>query len=548
MSRWMAIGFLLALGCGGAVRAGDVAAGSARVDALVNERLMEARVKPSEVCEDAVFLRRVYLDLTGSLPEPQEVRRFLKSRDTRKREKLIEELFERQEYADYWALKWSDLLRVKSEFPSNLWPNAVQAYHRWLWTAMRDNMRYDLFARSLLTSSGSNFREAPVNFYRALSKREPEAMAQASALLFMGVRPDGFTEAQWQGMGPFFARVGYKKTAEWKEEIVYNDPMKAVGDAGNSSGLIGRFPDGTEVVLRPDEDPRHVFADWLVDPANEWFSRSIVNRIWFWLLGRGLIHEPDDIRPDNPASHPALLDFLARELVESGYDLRHIYRIILNSKTYQRSSRHTRSNEKDEELFSRYYVRRLEAEVLIDAICKITGTQEEYSSAIPEPFTWIPAQQRSIALADGSITSPFLDLFGRPSRDTGYELERNNRLSSAQMLHLLNSSHIRKKLETNVCGLGRTLKKLDQQTKEEWEAKKKNPELELTPGRYGRVWRSEDPDLVVDQLYLSILSRYPTRAEREVVIAHLNTSWSAQANVADVAWALINSGEFLLKH
>ena len=207
------------------------------------------------------------------------------------------------------------------------------------------------------------------------------------------------------------------------------------------------FPDGTPARIPPDRDPREVFADWLIDAKNPWFARNIVNRTWCWLDGRGIIHEPDDIRPDNPPSNPELLAYLEQELVASHYDLKHLYRLILNSKTYQLSSLGRGSRPEAEANFAFYPLRRLEAEVLIDAICQVTGTTEKYSSAIPEPYTFLPEGHRSIALPDGSITSPFLEEFGRPPRDTGLESERNNRVTAAQRLHMLNSTHIQRKLE-----------------------------------------------------------------------------------------------------
>ena len=207
------------------------------------------------------------------------------------------------------------------------------------------------------------------------------------------------------------------------------------------------FPDGTKVRLSPNRDPREVFADWLITPENPWFTRSIVNRVWAWLLGRGIIHEPDDIRKDNPPSNPALLAYLEKELIASHYDLKHLYRLILQSNTYQFSSVPRFKDPQAEANFASYPLRRLDAEVLIDAINKITGTSDLYTSAIPEPFTYIPQDKPAIAIADGSITSPFLALFGRSARATGMENERINKPVPAQWLHMLNSSHIQRKLE-----------------------------------------------------------------------------------------------------
>ncbi len=305
------------------------------IDRCVFRQLRKSGLPPARVCSDAVFVRRVYLDVIGTLPTAQEAGRFLVDRNPKKRRQLVDDLLEREEFADYWALKWADVLRVKSEFPINLWPNAVQAYHRWIWSCLKENMPYDRFAREMLTASGSNFRVPQVNFYRAVQSSEPLGIAQAVSLTFLGVRPEGWSGEELQNMAVFFSDIGYKSTREWKEEIIYFDSLKANTER---ESRVATFPDGTVVQLAPHRDPRIVFADWLITPANPWFTRNIANRVWFWLLGRGIIHEPDDIRPDNPPRNPELLALLCRELVAARYDLRQLYRMILNSKTYQLSS------------------------------------------------------------------------------------------------------------------------------------------------------------------------------------------------------------------
>lgn len=525
----LSLSMLLLFGVFGSVQGTHAAPGpaSAMIDRLVLSKLKELDIPPSAICTDEVFLRRVYLDMIGTLPTWKEARRFLDSNRANKRSLLIEELFNRPEFADYWTLKWCDLLRVKAEFPSKLWPNAVQAYQRWVHTAIRDNMPYDEFTRSLLTSSGSNFRVAPVNFYRAMPKREPEETARIVALTFMGMRTENWEQEQLLGMAAFFGNVGYKGTAEWKEEIVFHDPSKQFLHPETQEPIQPRLPGGDAVELSPGEDPREQFADWLI--GSKVFAHSVVNRIWYWLLGRGIVHEADDFRVDNPPQNPELLDFLAGELVHNGYDLRHIYRIILHSNSYQRSSIHNAGNLADDRNFSHYYVRRLDAEVLIDAICQITGTTESYSSEIPEPFTYIPQDQRSITLADGSITSPFLDLFGRPPRDTGYESERNNTPTAAQKIHMLNSSHIQKKIMNSKQLLG--LYKRDPDKKNQSE--------------FG--WNR--PEKVVERMYLTILSRYPTDEEIERALAYSSDSGSQRwAASVDIVWALLNTKEFIYRH
>jgi hypothetical protein len=488
-----------------------------KIDELVFGKLKHLGIPPAPICSDEVFVRRVYLDAIGTLPTAQETKEFLSNQNPKKRKILIDRLLERKEFADYWAMKWSDLLRVKSEYPINLWPNAVQSYHRWIRTCLKDNMPYDRFVREMLTPNGSNFNVPQVNFYRAIQGREPTAIAQAVALSFMGVRAESWPNERWAEMGVFFSRIQYKATEQWKEEIVIFDPGKDSAQSAADAPVEAVFPDAAPARLLPGQDPREVFANWLIAPKNPWFARNIVNRIWSWFLGRGIIHEPDDIRPDNPAVNPELLAYLERELISARYDLKHVFRLILNSKTYQLSSIPEGNNPQGEANFSHYPPRRLEAEVLIDAICQITGTTEKYSSPIPEPFTFIPENQRSIELADGSISSSFLEMFGRPARDTGLESERNNRPTADQELHLLNSTHIRRKIEQS------------QKLRELLQAKKK-------------------PREILEELYLTILSRYPTDEELEIVREYAQGGHEGRRPMMDLIWALINSAEFLYRH
>jgi len=482
------------------------------LDICVANVLREHKIEPAALCSDEVFIRRVYLDVMGTLPTASEVARFLSNDRVGKRKAMIDLLLKRKEFADYASLKWCDVLRVKAEYPINLWPNAVQAYHRWIYDSVKSNKPYDQFARELLTSSGSNFRVPPVNFYRAIQGRKPTEIADAAALTFMGVRTAHWPSPRRQEFEAFFSQVAYKNTAEWKEEIVYPNPAPR-------EAFKAVFPDGSTVMIEPQDDPRKVFADWLTKPGNPWFARAAVNRIWSWLMGRGIIHEPDDIRPDNPASNPALLAYLEAELVNSHYDLRHIYRIILNSRTYQQSSIPRSSDPKAEALFAYYPARQLDAEVLIDALCLIGGTGVKYSSAIPEPFTFIPDEHRTIELADGSITSQFLEMFGRPARDTGLESERNSRPTDNQRLYMLNSSDVRNKIVRSP-----VLRKI-------YDANKGNPHE------------------IISELYLTLLSRRPTEAETGAIGDFIKTKRrNPNEAIEDVAWAIINSKEFLYRH
>ncbi len=496
----------------------DTAARNA-VDDLVFAKLERGKVQPAAICSDGVFVRRAYLDIIGTLPSGFEAKEFILDRSPNKRRALIDRLLDRDEFADYWAMRWSDVLRIKAEFPINLWPNAAQAYHRWVRTCIRDNVPYDQMVRQMLTASGSNFRVAPVNFYRAMQNREPAGIAQTVALTFMGTRADQWPKDRLAGMAAFFAKIGYKSTAEWKEEIVFFDSAKTNAPATNVVKTAApAFPDGTPAYIPADKDPREVFADWLVTPKNPWFTQNIANRVWAWLLGRGIIHEPDDARPDNPPSNPALLALLERELIAGHYDLKQLYRLILNSRTYQLSAVPAAGSSADDASFSHYLLRRLDAEVLIDALNKVTGGTENYSSAIPEPFTYIPENQRSIALADGSITSSFLEMFGRSSRDTGLVSERNNRPTAEQRLHLLNSSQTQRKIEQSPM-----IKNLTQ--------------------------ADNDPREIATGMYLGILSRFPTEEELKIVEAYFRSGKTSRREAAvDLVWSLINSAEFLYRH
>jgi hypothetical protein len=568
-----------------------------QIDKLVFGQLAKLKIQPV-LCSDSVFVRRVYLDVIGALPSAKEARDFIRDPDPDKRRLLIDALLDRDEFADYWAMEWGDILRIKAEFPVNLWPNAAQAYHHWVRASLAENKPYDKFVRELLTSSGSNFRVGPVNFYRAVQNRTPEGISRAVALTFMGTRVESWPSNRLAGMTAFFSQIGYKPTSEWKEEHVFWDPLASAKVAGNlapgraavaaianPSNQIAQpslpaiatappdavFPDGTVVKLSPDRDPREVFADWLISPKNPWFTRAIANRVWGWLLGRGIIHEPDDIRDDNPPSNPALLAFLEKDLIASHYDLKRSYRLILNSRTYQLSSIVRATSPEAEANFASYPMRRLDAEVLIDAINKITGSSDLYTSPIPEPFTYIPKTMPAVAIADGSITSPFLALFGRSARATGMENERNNKPTSAQMLHLLNSNELLRKLEQG-------------------------------PNLHDLFLSGSSSSEILDVLYLTILSRHPTPDEvkaiesygiakpgkPEVLVKAASTNSpgnAAPTNVTvkatatnstgarigpvgnlgskttekrgvskrrddwvDIAWALINSEEFLYKH
>lgn len=506
------------------------------IDDFVFGRLKQLDIRPASPCTDEVFVRRVFIDLLGTAPTAEEAAAFLADRKADKRKRLIDRLLKREEFADYWSMKWGDLLRIKAEFPINLWPNAAQAYHRWVRNSIAQNKPYDQMAREMLTASGSNFRVGQVNFYRAMQNRTPEGIARTVALTFMGTRAEKWPAEKLEAFSGCFSEVGYKPTREWKEQIVFWDPEKPAKDAKAKMAARtnltvpyqpvktlkdARLPDGAKLKSPPGQDPRVAFADWLIRPDNKWFARCIVNRVWAWLMGRGIVHPFDDIRPDNQPANPNLLAHLEREFVKHRYNLRHLYRLILNSRAYQLSSQGPADNPVAVANFACYPLRRLEAEVLIDSINKITGAYDLYTSAIPEPFTYIPKDIPAVALADGSITSPFLAMFGRSPRASGLADERASKILAGQWLHLLNSTHIHQKIET-----GPGLKAIR-------DARKNNRKT-------------------LDRLYLTVLSRRPTAGEARIAMAYDVSSASTQPTDREVwidrAWALINSDEFLFRH
>ena len=331
-------------------------------------------------------------------------------------------------------MKWGDLLKIKAEEPINLWPKAAETYHRWVRQSIAENKPYDQFARELLTANGSNFRVGPANYVRAVPDRNAQTLGEATALVFMGARLSctrchGHPVENWGleddlGMAAFFAQTKTKFTGEWKEQIVYRDPEKTLIHPRSGKAVRPKPLGGAAVELEAGADPRRQLADWLTAPDNPWFAKNVVNRIWYWLLGRGIVHEPDDMRPTNPPENPALLDYLEKELVSHHYDLKHIYRLVLNSKTYQLSSVPSPLNEKDAAHFSHYRAKRLTAEQILDALSQIIespGRFRVFRRPNTAPDTALPADIKAVQVAEASETSSLAAMFGRPERASGFE-------------------------------------------------------------------------------------------------------------------------------
>ena len=508
----------------------NIAPAIGKINRILARSRKQKNLPGTPLASDCVFLRRAWLTAAGRIPAVAEAQEFLSSTDPAKRAKLIDALLESPDHADLIAMRFADMLRIKSEFPVNLWPNAVQAFHRKLRSDIFHNRPYSDIAREMLTASGSNFRVPYANFFRGSGNRTPAGLAEITALTFMGLRVENLPPEKRREFETFFSRIRYKRSSEWKEEFVFTDPEPAK--------LKAWLPGCGSFLLRPQEkDPRQVLADALISDNNPYFARAFVNRAWSWFFGKGLIDPADDISPErsvwdrfldrfglsSPSPRevqPELLEFLTNEFRRSHYNMRHLFRLIMHCGAFQAASVAPQEDQAQlEKYFLAYPVHRLEAEVLSDSLGILTGNYGRYTSVIPEPFTFLPHGTRAIQIADGSISSAMLDLFGRPSRDSGKISERNNRMTAPQRLYLLNSSIIYSRLSSLGWKIARNCK---------WDFRRKG----------------------ITQIYLTVLSRYPTPGEKERIMNYLRTLPRKQRGQVwpDLVWVLVNSKEFLYYH
>ncbi len=413
------------------------------IDRLVFEKLKRLQIPPSPICTDGEFLRRASLDLLGQLPTVERTTAFLADKSNDKRSRLVDELLDRPEFAEFWALKWGDLLRLKS---SKVGRAGVHKFHKWLVNAMRDNMPYDRFVKSLLMSQGSTFSNPPANYFRTAA--DANTRSETTSQLFLGIRIqcakchnhpfERWTQDNYYGIGAFFSRVQLSDAADEDEKTVFISNSGEVTHPRTGLPMQPFLPLVGTADVSSVEDRRTVFVDWLTSRQNPYFAKVGVNRIWGHLMGLGIVEPVDDFRESNPPSHQRVLDQLATEFVTSGYDRKQVIRKILNSRTYQLSSRSTPLNTDDNKYFSRYRARMLTAEQLLDAICQVTG--------VPEHFVGMPAGTRATQLPSPDFGSRFLSTFGKPTRNTACECERNDEPNLAQALHMFNSDLIARKL------------------------------------------------------------------------------------------------------
>ncbi len=499
------------------------------IDDLALEKLQSLNLPPSPRCNDSEFIRRAFLDTTGVLPGAEEVRAFLADKSTKKRDRLIEDLLKRESFVDYWAYKWSDLLLVGSK---QLKPEAMWAYYNWVRRNVAANTPWDKFVRELVTAQGSTMENGAGNFY--VLHDDPRAMAETTTQAFLGMSVncarchnhpmEKWTNDQYYQMANLFARVRMKAGNTEGENIVF------VSDKGDLIQPLRGKPqppaplDGKSLPLDSPEDRRAPLADWLVSRDNPYFSRAIANRVWANFMGVGLIEAVDDLRVTNPSSNEKLLSALAKHLADQKFDLKALMRTILQSETYQRSSVALQENSTETRFYSRYYPKRLMAEVMHDAIAQLTGVPTEFrrdrrnaNAGLGEAY---PLGFRALQLPDTQTDSYFLKAFGTPERGKTCECERSADPSITQVLHIVNGDTINKKLEAK-------------------------------DSRIAKLFADKTPDeKIVEDVYLGALSRFPTAAEKEKILRALNAAPESErrATIEDVYWAVLSSREFLFNH
>lgn len=486
------------------------------VDEAVYTKLNLMRIAPSELCTDEEFIRRVYLDTIGVLPTPEETKAFLADQDPDKRTKVIDALLERPEFNDYWTLKFADVLRSNSRL---IQPKGAYVFNRWIKESIQQNKPLDQFVRELLTAEGSTFKNPAANYYRI--SRNPEDSVETTAQLFLGVRIqcakchnhvfERWTQDDYYGFAAFFARVRQKKGVLPDEEIIFaagggDVRQPRTGQVMKPKALGGPvFEDGEDAPAR-----RERLAKWLTSPENPFFAKSMVNRIWYHLVGRGIVEPVDDFRDSNPSCNDALLNGLADDFIENGYDLRHLVRTILNSRTYQLSARPNQFNTEDTLYFSHAFTKLLPAEVLLDAISTVTASETKFAN-LPEGF-------RATQIPDGKMENPFLKTFGRPARELACECERESDSNLSQALQLIGGATVNGKLHDD-------------------------------NGRMAQLAKSDkSPEEITRQIYMIALSRMPNATELSAAIKHLSEAKDRRQAIEDLGWVLINTKEFLFRH
>jgi hypothetical protein len=492
------------------------------IDELVFDKLKSLGIPPSEICDDATFLRRVTLDIAGRLPAADEVRTFAAQSGPAKRDQLIDSLLASTDYADHFANKWSVVLRNKRV--NGNYTRGNFGFHDWIRRSFAENKPYDQFVRDIVGASGEMTQNPPVTWYRMVNTSEKQL--EDTAQLFLGLRIqcarchhhpfERWSQHDYYAFSAFFSRVGRKNgqrgmQPQDDQRIFHNrGPAGAVNPRTNET-LKPAGLGGEALEIEPDVDPRQSLVDWMVAPDNPFFARALTNRYWKHFFGRGIVDPEDDMRVTNPASNPELLDALARHFVEKHFDLKELVRTLCQSTTYQLSSEPNEFNAGDKQNFSFYHPKRLTAEVLYDALNQVTATTVS--------FNGLPPGTRALQLPDTGSNNYFLSVFGRPEAESACECERSAEANLAQSLHLLNSGEVQGKLADG-------------------------------NGRAAMLTRDKDlsDEEKVTELYAWVYARPPASDELELTLGHLAQAENKQQAFEDILWALVNTKEFLFNH
>jgi len=486
------------------------------VDQAVLDKWHKLGIAPSPVCTDEQFIRRAFLDAIGTLPTPDEIRKFCADTAADKRDKLIDTILERPEYADFWANMWGDLLRNRREGEEQ--KRGTFAFAAWIRDSFAQNKPYDKFVGEILTAQGEVGDNPAVNWYRTV--RNQVHLVNDTSQLFLGTRMscanchhhpyEKLSQNDYWGFAAFFSRVGKKQGDVPADQAIFVQKTGETTQPRSGKQVKPKGLNGPEYDYVRGEDPRVNLVKWMTAPDNPYFAKAISNRMWGHFMGIGIVNNIDDMRVTNPPSNPALLDGLARDFVDNKFDLKHLIKVIMKSEVYQLSSEPTGYNATDRQNFARYRTKRLSAEVLLDAVSTVTGS--------PEKFPGLPLGTRAIELPDNAVGSYFLHVFGRSERETACECERSYAPNLAQTLHLMNSGEIQTKLSD---GKGRVAELL--------KAKKNSNEM-------------------IEDLYLSSFGRKPVADEEKDAAKLIDASSDKKAAVEDFCWMLLNSKEFLFNH
>jgi hypothetical protein len=498
------------------------------VDRFTAKKWRELGIAPSDLCTDEVFVRRVFLDITGTLPTPGEITAFVADTDPAKRDKLVDRLLDSPDYAYFFANKWADVLRVKRRNQPNR-AYGTFAFHTWIREGIAADKPYDEFVREIICALGDEAKSPPTVWYKEV--RTPEQFVDDVSQVFLGQRMacanchhhpyEKWSQDDYWGLAAFFGRVGTKPVVvpgqlnQNQQNQKQNLFVKTTGTVMNkrtNSAAPMKPLEGAPVQAGTDEDPRQKFADWLTSPKNPFFARAVANRYWAHFFGRGIVDPLDDMRVTNPPSNPELLDALAQTLIDNRYSLKALVRTICKSRTYQLSSTPNEFNATDKQSYARYYPKRLQAEVVFDAVARVTDS--------PSAFPGLPSDRyaptRAIMLPDESFASYFLDVFGRPQRISACECERVNEASLAMSLHLLNSNEVQDKIARN-------------------------------GGRADQLAKDARPDAEkVTELFLWAIGKTPTEEQLKLALEHIAKSERAKkVAYENITWALLNSKGFL---